>query len=301
MSIKLDFIGIGVEKGGSTWLAQMMSKHPSICFPKDSTGIYFYNKRDSHNPNRVTDNYELIGYKWYEDQFSLCSPNAIKGEMTPVYIYCQDAIERIAADQPDIKIICILRNPVKRAFSQYLHEKKLGLIKEDTSFEEVIQSNIDLLDKGLYYKHLQNIYAHFPTSNIHISLLDDVKEDPVGVLDRVFQHIGAETGKVKSDQAAERVNTAKKPLFPWLNAWIYSMKTRLREIDNFFSKSLLLLLRKIGISTFLVSLPERLTKKDENPQENFSESQKKYLLEYYKEDIIQLEKLIQRDLHAWLE
>jgi Sulfotransferase family len=105
------------------------------------------------------------------------------GEATPLYLWSRTAARNIAARFPRARIIINLRNPVDRAYSHYLHMLSAGVVRR--SFREQIDANLRCRDKrfggewpflelGHYYEQVTRYFREFPSSQIHISLHDDL-------------------------------------------------------------------------------------------------------------------------------
>ena len=119
------FIIVGAQKSGTTWLGRILGQHPDIYFcPKE---IDFF----SYQSNLVK------GLKYYSTYFERSKKGQIIGEKSPSYLNCIDGkrfyltenIDEIIKDNlPDVKIIIILRDPVKRAISAYNHNVRLNNI-----------------------------------------------------------------------------------------------------------------------------------------------------------------------------
>ena len=109
-----DFLGIGTQKGGTTYLHGLLQKHPQVylAHPKE---LHFFSL------------HQRRGLKWYSHYFDAATADQRCGEITPYYLFHPLAAERIAALLPNVKLIVLLRDPVERALSQYFHSKRLGL------------------------------------------------------------------------------------------------------------------------------------------------------------------------------
>jgi hypothetical protein len=108
------FLGLGVQKGGTTTLQGLMAQHPQLWLPASKEVHYFtlhYNR----------------GVDWYRDQFVGASPNQRCGDITPYYIFHPQAPLRIHHLLPEARLIVLLRDPVERALSQVFHSQRLGL------------------------------------------------------------------------------------------------------------------------------------------------------------------------------
>jgi hypothetical protein len=121
------FIIAGAQKAGTTYLYQELCAHPHV-LPALTKEIHYFDS-----------NYQR-GLDWYLGYFPRASKLAmgrISGEASPDYLLHPLAAERIAHDLPDTKVIILLRDPVKRAFSQFLHERRLGY-EPVSSFQDAL-------------------------------------------------------------------------------------------------------------------------------------------------------------------
>lgn len=118
-----DFLGIGVQKGGTTTLHTLLKKHPGVALPSDKELHYF------------SLHYSL-GEAWYGGHFATAAPERRWGEITPYYLFHPLAAQRIRNCLPDARLIVLLRDPVERALSQLFHSKRLGL--EPLELEEAL-------------------------------------------------------------------------------------------------------------------------------------------------------------------
>ena len=108
-----DFIIIGAQKAGTTFLYQELCRHEQV-LPALTKEIHFFDDRYR---------------RWkraYPGFFPATGPGQITGEASPGYVFHPHAIERIAADLPDVRLLMTVRDPVRRAFSQFQHETRLG-------------------------------------------------------------------------------------------------------------------------------------------------------------------------------
>jgi hypothetical protein len=109
-----DFLGIGVQKGGTTTLQRLLEQHPGACLPAAKELHYF----SLHYGQ---------GEDWYRQHFAGAASSQRRGEITPYYLFHPAAPQRIRALLPQVKLVVLLRDPVERALSQYFHSVRLGL------------------------------------------------------------------------------------------------------------------------------------------------------------------------------
>lgn len=109
-----DFLGIGVQKGGTTTLQRLLEQHPQVYLPPCKELHYF----SLHYGE---------GEAWYRQQFEAAASHQRCGEITPYYVFHPEAPARIHALLPQVKLILLLRDPVERSLSQVFHSRRLGL------------------------------------------------------------------------------------------------------------------------------------------------------------------------------
>lgn len=110
-----NFLGIGVGKSGTTSLHYVLRQHPDVLLVPDKEGHYFNND----------DNYQR-GAQWYANKFAKHAGQQFVGDITPSYFIQEKCYRRIEETLGrDTKLILILRQPVTRAFSHYLHVVRL--------------------------------------------------------------------------------------------------------------------------------------------------------------------------------
>lgn len=113
-----DFLIIGAQKAGTSWLAHNLGQHPGVYLPPDE--LHFFDKSARF----------ARGRSWYEAQFAP-PPGVLRvGEKTPDYLWSEEGgaedhtpgiAERIHGAYPDLRLICVLRDPVTRAVSAARH------------------------------------------------------------------------------------------------------------------------------------------------------------------------------------
>ena len=108
-----DFLGLGVQKGGTTSLHRLLEQHPDVFLPPVKEVHYF------------SLNY-ASGEAWYRSQFAGAKPDQHCGEITPYYIFHPQVAARVKEALPQAKLIVLLRDPVDRALSQYFHSRRHG-------------------------------------------------------------------------------------------------------------------------------------------------------------------------------
>ena len=294
-NFKVDFIGIGADRSGTTWLANCLTEHPEICFSREKE-LYFFNDLVRHFL-KITNPRYLRGMKWYKSFFDHCSATSIKGEFTPTYMYCRVAAERINLNFPDVKLIAILRNPVERAFSQYLHNVRGGVIRE-MSFEQALNEVDSYVEKGLYFKHLSKFYSIFPKENIKIVVMDDIKSDPVKVIKSVYEFLNLKNTEFLPASVNKKVNIAMAAKWQWLNYAMTNVELFLKKHNG--GDIILSYLERSGIRKLAFDIAHFINVRDLDEYPKLSKGTTKKLRKFFRPDIIKLEKLVKKDLRSWL-
>jgi hypothetical protein len=160
------FVGIGVARGGTTWLHTLLSGHPKAYMPMNRKEIRFFDR-----------NYDR-GLDWYEAFFpptAEADGYVAIGEISPQYFYCETCPERIAATLPAVKLLVILRHPVDRAYSHY------GFVVQrrnfQGSFEEFLALRPKMLEKGFYSRSFDRYLRYFDRDRILALVFEQAVRD----------------------------------------------------------------------------------------------------------------------------
>lgn len=171
-----DFLFIGPDKAGSTWIFEILHDHPE-CFVPEIKDIYFF------------DRFYDRGLDWYLSFFSDAGPHhKAVGELSHDYLFSTNAAERIQKDFPDIRLISCLRNPVERSFSNYLFLIRSGLTR--LSFEEALDSFPELIQNSLYHEHIARYLRLFSKEQVKILFFWNLREDPAAFAKEIFDFLG---------------------------------------------------------------------------------------------------------------
>lgn len=171
---------IGGMKCGTTSLHLYLDQHPDIGMSRPKE-IHYFLERNAHR-----------SVAWYESHFDASAP--IRGEASPGYTkYPQrpGVPERMHRLIPDAKLIYILRDPVERTVSQYLHEYLRHA--EDRPVEEALSTFHDnpYVNPSRYHMQLQQYLAYYSRDQILVLATEDLRDDPQETLRRVTDFIGA--------------------------------------------------------------------------------------------------------------
>ncbi len=217
-----DFVIIGTQRGGTTSLHAYLRSHPDIETPA---------KKELHF---LTDRFER-GAEWYVGQFPATVPSGtLVGEATPYALFHPLAPRRLRDVAPHARIIALLRNPVDRAYSHYLHERARG--HESLSFEDAIAAEpgrllsletriasgellvsdmhkrASYIERGRYARQLERWLAAFPRGQLLIVRSEDLYGDPAGATERVTDFL--DLRPLRGDVFSTHNATAGPPMRP---------------------------------------------------------------------------------------
>ncbi|XP_056149048.1 heparan sulfate (glucosamine) 3-O-sulfotransferase 1-like 2 [Lampris incognitus] len=165
---------IGVRKGGTRALLEMLNLHPDVEVAKAE--VHFFN---------VEDHYQR-GLTWYRAQMPFTLPSQVTVEKTPGYFAAPHVPARIWDMNPSVRLLLIVRDPAERLVSDYtqvLHNR-LTQHKSYQPLEELLlrKGRIDpcykALQRSLYHQHLARWLEVFPREQIHVVDGDALIRDP---------------------------------------------------------------------------------------------------------------------------
>jgi hypothetical protein len=182
-----DFFVIGAQKAGSTYLLECLNDHPQIFMPP--TEIAFFEDW-LYVPERIGE---------FEKHFEPARPGQVVGVKRPNLLGYPECPERLHQHMPSLKIIAILRHPIDRAISGYFHYMKTGIlpiVPVEAGMRKILDGQYahleraqEVLEFGLYGKHILHYAEFFPRENIHVVLLEDMKHDAQGQLAGLYEFL----------------------------------------------------------------------------------------------------------------
>jgi hypothetical protein len=296
-----NFLIIGAAKSGTTAIYTYIKQHPDI-FMSSPKELRYFSYRGPY-PEGLDEKYIHKGVTTFEEyiaHFSEVKDEKIIGEASPMYLYVPGTAERIHAVIPNVKLFAILRNPIDRAFSAYMHairdwlepssSFKMALEKEQERIEAGWGILWHYIKAGFYYEQLNRYYEIFDPCQIKVVLYNDLVKTPGELMKSIFDYLEVDPNFIPDMIAKPNVSGFPK------NSKFHKFMYRLFMQDNIikhvgrklFSESFR---RRVMVNMRLINLEKR----------SMPDDIRKQLKDLFVDDIRKLENLIDRDLAFWLE
>lgn len=181
-----NFLIVGAAKSGTSSLWHYLRAHPDVFVPSQKE-IYFFDR----------DPVFKRGTDWYASLFADAGAKRAIGEATPTYMSSSEAPARMASIVPGARLVAILRNPIDRAYSHFLHARYYDM--ERATFAEAVARERRAPDGSewpfyllfsRYLPQLERLMEHFPREQLLVLLLDDLERDPVQAFKMLCGHLG---------------------------------------------------------------------------------------------------------------
>jgi hypothetical protein len=205
MTLTPQFLIIGAARSGTTALYQYLAEHPGLFLtdPKEphyfalaGTTPAFTGPGDRQTINRLA----VTDRDAYRDLYRTARPDQLRGEASVSTLYHPAAIPRVRDEAPDARLICVLRDPVDRAFSAYGFMRTRGWEPCET-FEEALSDEQRRIDAGWHHiwhyaamsrygEQVQRVLDAFPSEQLLVLRHEDLAADPDPVLRRVYGFLG---------------------------------------------------------------------------------------------------------------
>ncbi|PPS44234.1 sulfotransferase [Chroococcidiopsis sp. TS-821] len=284
-----NFLIIGAQKAGTSSLYYYLKQHPQIYMSPIKEPHFF-----TYEGEKVNESFSVVNnIEDYQKLFQDAPKSMMKGEASPSYIYAPKAAERIKHYIPEAKLIAILRHPAERAYSNFLHairndqeplkDFRQALREEETRIRDRSVLLWHYKSKGFYYKQLKRYLDLFDRSQIKICLYEDLNTNPAGVLKDLFEFLAVDSS-FEAD-VSRKYNVSVVPKNPLLGSLIKNFKSVKPIMKNLLPDGVRHYIRSKVFDTPPPISPEL----------------RKQLVEEYREDILQMQELLGRDLSGWLK
>ena len=239
-----DFIGIGAQKAGTSWLRVNLARHPGVWMPPLGEVHYFDRSLpeswlpptsakerafDEAWRSRVLNEVQMhvsegnvpkalwsvlthfVDYDdaWYRLLFAPAPSASLVGEITPRYAICGDSeIAQMRALAPEAKILFLLRNPVDRYWSQCQMKAANGSLTQDESSAMRFFSSPNGRPRGEYSRTILRYCRHFDPAKILVVFMEGIQHSPSTVLRDIHAFLDLPPIPINSSDVAQPVNSA---------------------------------------------------------------------------------------------
>jgi hypothetical protein len=295
-----DFLIIGAAKSGTTSLYFYLQQHPQIFMPYMKEPFFFafqgQELQDCFLAGKMKENLRVVTtLEQYQALFADAPVGSMVGEASTLYLYQPNAAARIKEQIPNVKLIVVLRNPVDRAYSHYQHFVRDGYEPEADFYSAILAEKIRMqqnwfpsyfyFDAGFYSVQLKRYYDLFPKEQIKVFLYEDL-QDAEKMTKEIFAFFGLNTD-LKIDTGTKH-NLSGDIRFPAL----YRSVKHSAKIKPF--------LRRLMPVKAWSRLRAYWEKWIIRPVGGMDEEVREELQTLFREDILSLQGLIDRDLSSWL-
>lgn len=295
---------VGAAKGGTTTLHYALDQHPQVFMSRKKEPGYFAWPEEElsfiNNGKLVTKPRFLVNRLHdYLALFEEGRSKLIRGESSTTYLYFYEKtianLLRIHPDPQSVHIVMALRNPVDRAFSQYMHKLRDGA--ESLEFETALQAeqqrkkdnwhfDYQYTERGMYYEQVKAYLSHFKKVKIYLN--EELRSNPQSVTRSLEEFLQIEPLPL---ELGNDLNASGEPKSEALNKFLKKPNAVKRMAGYLLPKALRRRLRlKVQSTVYKYNLEKK---------ELLPETRQK-LKALYREDVLKLQDLIQRDLSSWI-
>jgi Sulfotransferase family len=188
------FLIIGTMKGGTTSLHGYLRQHPDVFMPERKELNFFLNEYAGSPIDPPEERNWSRGITWYERQFAGAEDARAVGEASANYSRYPTypgVAERVAEVVPQMKLIYLIRNPIDRVLSHYLHDFANG--RERRPLQIAVRYDDRYLAPSRYAAQLERYFRVFPSSQVLLLKTDDLLARRAETVGRVLDFIGVDS------------------------------------------------------------------------------------------------------------
>lgn len=229
-----DFVVIGAQKAGTSWLHAQLSAHPDLWLPAVKEVHYFDRVHlDEHAReraarrglaappprNRDRDVAAMAQHRramnfsgpvsdeWYGGLFTEAPAGSLCGEVTPAYaLLPRQGVEHLLRLAPDVKVLFLVRDPVERAISQIRMGRRTAGRPRWTAVDGAVDPAV--LARSTYSSTLRTYGECVGRDRLWVGEFDDIRERPASLLESVCRFLGVAFDPAAFTDLARRVNAA---------------------------------------------------------------------------------------------
>lgn len=288
-----NFIVIGAAKAGTTALYWYLREHPSVFMSRVKETNYFAYGLDAQGRplygDPEVDRFPVKSLSQYKQLFTQAGDAVAIGEASPIYLECPQAAARIRELLPAARIVCSLRHPVDRAYSDYQmylrHRGRRFDPARDLAATSVwARPESHWMQIGRYHEQLSRYFDRFTRNQIHVLLFDDLRRSPPRVMQDLYRFLG--------------VDPAFVPDFGTPHAPGGMPVSRL--LESFLTSTAIKYAVKPWVPVQAANWVRRLRTRNMRPAPSLPPELRKELTRHFRDDIAKTSDLIGRSLEHWL-
>lgn len=302
------FLILGAARSGTTSLHYYLDQHPDICMSMTKEPNYFaFEPRGGEGgemvpmfaPDPRMTAKSVTDLDRYQRLFKHCGSAAACGEASPLYLYTEGSPLRIASVLPDARTIAVLRHPVERAYSHFLHVFRGHPNEANAAFRASVERELAI---GTHYTPYKTGTHYLRMSRYHDQVLryreamdpeqlllvrfDDLNERPAKTLRQICGHLGVD------------------PAYPFDVETVYNRSGVVSTSSLRFVRAALTRVQPWVKSVLPASVSRRIGKaraKSAQPagRSELPDDLRHQLLEYFADDVDRMEELTGWDLTHW--
>jgi hypothetical protein len=285
-----NFLIIGAMKSGTTALYYYLEQHPEIYMSPVKEPNFFSQENAVDTVTHI---------ETYQYLFRGASGKKAIGEASHSYLYEPRAAAEIRRYVPEAKLIAILRNPIDRAYSHFLHMVRSGTEPLDDFAQALREEEVgihkgrtfqDYIGRGLYYNQLKRYFGTFSREQVRVYLYEDLSGAPISTVQDAFRFLKVDDSFVPD--VSLRRNVSGHPRYKTLDRLLRS-QSRIKHAAKIYLPAKLRW-------RFSKAFDDLKTRNLIEPPPVRSEVRRQ-LIRVYREDILNVQELIHRDLSGWLE
>lgn len=299
-----NFVVTGAPRCGTTSLHYYLQRHPDICISTIKEPNYFIfdaaGETDVAEPAIVRKS--VRSESEYRKLFPRAGEAAV-GEVSPIYLYLRDAPQRIADVCGRVRIVNVVRDPVDRAWSHFVHAVRMEDPEEAAAeFERTVRAEMTggtgyepyrtrthLLRLGRYHEQLERYREVFGADHMLTVLADDLDADTAGTLATITRFLGvADSHDLGTDERANKSGVSRNGATAQLRKAIGAVQPTLKRVLPPTAVGKLARVRDKVVNRSIEAVPP------------VPAALRAELVEWLRDDIEALQASLDRDLGAWL-
>jgi Sulfotransferase family len=288
-----NFIVIGAAKAGTTALYWYLAEHPAVfmsaiketnyfAYGVDADGRLLYGDPEHHA-------FPVKTLAEYEQLFAEAGQARAIGEASPIYLECPQAAQRIRERVPAARLVCALRHPVERAYSDYLmflrsRGRRFDPRTDLSPAAAWARPDSHWMRVSRYAESLQRYLDRFPRDQLHVLLFDDLKRAPVEAVQAVYRFLDVDPGFVPDLETPHNIGGIPAS----------------RTLERFLTSRSLRAAVQPWMPTRAVNWVRRVRTRNLRSAPPLPAELKRELVERFRDDISRTSELIGRSLEHWL-